>query len=212
MKLKNDFVDKLITGVKVVCVIFLLVVVAVLAIQRFSNNNIAFAGFRMFNVVTGSMIPVYEVGDVVIVKEVDPATLEVGDDITYLGKEDTFAGRVVTHRIIRIQKSTIGNIYYTQGVANDAPDPTITADQIYGKVIGKSFLMSFLSRLTENMGIFYIVIFLPIGLFMFLQIKDHIDSKYENEEDDDEYEEDDDDEYEDEEYEDDEEDEDDDDE
>ena len=180
MKFNKDALDKILTGIKIICAVFLILLVTMLAIQRFSNNDFALFGYRMFSVATGSMIPVYEVGDVVVVKEVDPATLKVDDDITYLGKEDTFAGKVVTHRIIRIQKSTIGTIFYTQGVANDAPDPTITADQIYGKVVRKSIFMSFLSRLTENMGLFYAVIFVPVGIIMFLQIKDHIDAKYED--------------------------------
>lgn len=204
MKKKNQFFDKIITLIKVVCVIFLIILVAVLAIQRFSNNSKSFAGYRFFNVATGSMIPVYNIGDVVVVKEVDTKTLKIGDDITYLGKEDTFAGKVVTHRIINIEKTNMGNIIHTQGVANDAPDPTIGEDQVYGKVIGKSLVLSILGKLTENMGLFYVIIFIPITIIMFLQIKDHIDEKNaEDDEDDEEYEdddeeyEDDDDEYED---------------
>ena len=185
-----DLVEKIITGIKIICVIVLFMLVAVLAIQRFSNNDVAIAGIRIFNVVTGSMIPVYNVGDVVIVKEVDPDTLKVGDDISYLGKEDTFAGKVITHRIIRVEKTSIGKRFITQGVANDAQDPMIDESQVYGKVLGKSYVLSVLTGLTQNMGLFYTVIFVPVAVLMFLQIKDHIDSK--NEEDDDEYEDDDD--------------------
>ena len=85
MKFNKDALDKILTGIKIICAVFLILLVTMLAIQRFSNNDFALFGYRMFSVATGSMIPVYEVGDVVVVKEVDPATLKVDDDITYFG-------------------------------------------------------------------------------------------------------------------------------
>ena len=36
-----DLVEKIITGIKIICVIVLFMLVAVLAIQRFSNNDVA---------------------------------------------------------------------------------------------------------------------------------------------------------------------------
>ena len=149
--------EKIITIVKVICVIFLICLVSILAIQRFSNNDFAIAGIRIFNVATGSMEPVYNVGYVLIVKEVEPDTLRVGDDITYLGKEDTFAGKVITHRIIRVEKTSLGKRFQTQGVANDSPDPLVDQSQVYGKVLGKSTILTLLTGLTQNMGLFYAI-------------------------------------------------------
>ena len=170
----------------------MILLVAVLALQRFSNNEIAIGGIRIFSVATESMVPKYKVGDVLIVKEVDPDTLEVGDDITYLGEVDSFAGRVVTHQIIDIEETTEGKIYHTKGIANEIEDPTIDGDQIYGKVIYKCILISLLTKLTQNMTLFFIVIFIPMAILIFLQIKESMDER--NEEDDEEDDEDEDDE------------------
>lgn len=193
-------IGTIIAIVKVICIIVLLMLIFVLALQRFSNNKLAIGGFRVFNIVTGSMVPDYVVGDVVVIKEVDPETLKLGDDITYLGKEDSFAGRVVTHRLIRIEETTIGKRYYTQGIANPSPDPVITADQIYGKVIYKCILVSALAKLMNNMALFYVVVFIPLAILIVMEIIDFAKRRKEDSEDDDEedeYEEDDDEEYED---------------
>lgn len=169
------------TIIKLICVVVLILLIIVIALQRFSNNEIAVGGYRVFNVATGSMIPKYQVGDVLIVKEVNTDDLKVGDDITYLGKVDTFAGRVVTHQIVKIEETVGGRIFHTKGIANETEDPLITADQIYGKVIYKTVVVSMLAKLMNNLTAFYIVVFVPLGILIFLQIKDRIDEKREEE-------------------------------
>lgn len=176
----NTF-EKVATILKIICVIVLLIIIAVLALQRFSNNKIAIGGIRIFNVATESMVPEYEVGDILLVRETDANSLKIGDDITYLGEEDSFANRVVTHRIIDIEEVEGEKIYHTKGIANDVEDPTITADRIYGKVIYKFVLISLLTKLMNNMVALYVVIFIPVGILIFLQIKSHIDGKNDDE-------------------------------
>lgn len=178
--------ETIITIIKVICLILLILLIGVLALQRFSNNEKAIGGFRVFNVATGSMIPKYQVGDVLIVKEQDPNTLEVGDDVTYLGEHGTFAGRVVTHQIIEIEETVGGRVFHTKGIANEAEDPTITGDQIYGKVIYKCIIISLLTKLMNNMTAFYIVFVIPFAILIFLQIKESREEKEEELDDDEE--------------------------
>lgn len=172
------------TIIKLICIVLLILLIGVLALQRFSNNAKAIGGIRVFNVATESMVPKYEVGDVLIVKEVPVDELKELDDVTYLGKVGTFNGRVVTHQIIKIEESEEGKIFHTKGIANTAEDPTIKGDQIYGKVVYKCVVISLLTKLMNNMAAFYIVIFIPIGVLAFLQIKDRIDEKREEDEND----------------------------
>lgn len=188
---KVNVLNIILTIIKIICIIFLILLIGVLAMQRFSNNKIAVGGYRVFNVATESMVPEYQVGDVIIIKETDTDSLVVGDDVTYLGKERDFTGRVVTHRIIEIEETDSGKIFHTKGIANDAEDPTITGDQIYGKVVHKCILLSLLTKLMNNMTVFYVVVFIPLGLLIFLQIKDNIDAKKEEIEDEEESDEDD---------------------
>lgn len=178
--------EKIATILKTICVVVLIFIIAILALQRFSDNEIAIGGIRIFNVATESMVPKYEVGDVLLVKEVDTDTLKIDDDITYLGEQGSFEGRIVTHRIVNIEEIDGEKIYHTKGIANDTEDPTITADRIYGKVIYKCKIVSLLTKLMNNLVALYVVIFIPIGIIIFLQIKARIDGKNDDDDDDEE--------------------------
>lgn len=133
------------------------------------------------------MKPVYNVGDVIIEKEVSPSDLKVGDDITYLGREGDFAGKIVTHRIQKIEKAEDGTYkIVTKGVANVLEDPEITDAQIQGKVLYKIRTLSFLSNvINKSLAVMYIWIFIPIGLIIFINIRrlylDATESKEEKE-------------------------------
>lgn len=197
-KEKKSVLDIIVTIIKVICTILLILLIAVLALQRFSNNEKAIGGFRVFNVATESMVPKYLVGDVLVVKEEQIDNLKIGDDVTYLGKQGTFNGRVVTHQIVAIDETENGKVFHTKGIANEVEDPTITGDQIYGKVVYKCVIISLLTKLMNNMTAFYIVVFVPFAVLISLQLKDSILGRNEEDDDDDEddeeYEEDDDDE------------------
>lgn len=188
-KEKVNVLNIIFTIIKLICVVLLVCLIAVLALQRFSNNEIAIGGYRIFNVATESMVPKYVVGDVLIVKEIDINELQTGDDVTYLGKEGSFKNRVVTHQIIQIDESENGKVFHTKGIANEVEDPTITADQIYGKVIYKCLIFSQLTKLMNNMTAFYIIVFVPFAILVSLQLKDAILGRADEDDDEDESEE-----------------------
>lgn len=184
-KIKENKVLKFIGNI-LYTLMFIIVVLMLLIVvmQRFSNNNIAIGGFRMFSVATGSMVPVYNVGDILISKEIEPEEIEVGDDLVYQGKQGTFAGKIVTHRVISIEKQEDGNYkIITQGVANNAQDPEINQTQVYGKVICKVHILSFLQKLIKNIYVFYFLIFVPVGILVYRNIKNIISINEEDDED-----------------------------
>ena len=74
-------------------------------------------GYRVFNIVSGSMEPAYSVGDLIYVKEVDPATIVPGDVITFVLNEDLV---VATHRVVRVDAEK--QRFYTKGDANETED------------------------------------------------------------------------------------------
>ena len=76
--------------IKTIIWIAVLIVVSIIVVQRVSNNKLTVAGYSIYTVVTKSMIPKYQVGDIIVVKDVDAEELNVGDDITYLGEKDSF--------------------------------------------------------------------------------------------------------------------------
>lgn len=160
--------------------LFLLVVLMliVVVLQRVTDNSITLGGIRIFTVATGSMKPVYEVGDVLIAKEIDASEIKIGDDIVYKGEKSSFSGKVITHRVITIEKQENGNYkIITKGVANESEDPEIDQTQVYGKIIYKVNSLSYIGRLIQNIYVFYFIIFIPIGLLIYKQIKNILSFK-----------------------------------
>ena len=183
-KIKENKVLKFIWNL-LYTLMFVLVVLMLLVVvmQRATNNNITIGGIRMFSVATGSMVPVYDVGDILIAKEVSPENIKVGDDIIYIGKEGSFSGKIVTHRVISIEKQDDNNYkIITQGVANTAQDPEIDQTQVYGKVIYKVHSLSFLQKMMKNIYVFYFVIFAAIVMLAYRNIKNTLNSDDENDE------------------------------
>ena len=190
-KIKENKVLKFIVNV-LYTLMFILVVLLLLVVimQRVSNNTITLGGFRMFTVATGSMVPVYDVGDILISKEIKPEKIKPGDDIVYLGKKGTFAGKIVTHRVNSIEKQEDGNYkIITQGVANNVADPEIDQTQVLGKVMCEIGILSFMQKMMKNVYVFYFVIFIPVGILVYKNVKniinmDNEDDEEENDEED----------------------------
>ena len=93
----------------------ILVVLVVLAAIFLMGSRLI--GYRVFNIVSGSMEPKYSVGDLIYVKEVDPATIQPGDVITFVLNEDLV---VATHRVTRVDAEK--QHFYTKGDANETED------------------------------------------------------------------------------------------
>lgn len=175
--LDNKFIKFLLKFIKVIVWIFVLLVIFVILVQRIFDNRVSIGSYRMFTVVTGSMDPVYKVGDVVISKEVEPSTINKGDDVVYLGEKNDFKDKIVTHRVIKIENKDNEYYFTTKGIANDYSDPVISSDQIYGKVVYKPVVLSFLSGILNTKLGFYLLIFVPVAFLIFLEILDYIKRK-----------------------------------
>ena len=111
-------------------------------------------GYRVFNIISGSMEPEYSVGDLIYVKEVDPSTIQIGDDITFVLNEDLV---VATHRVVRIDVEK--QHFYTKGLANETED---AAPVHFKNVIGvPQFhipLLGYVSNFIQNPPGMYITI------------------------------------------------------
>lgn len=171
-KLLNNKIFRFIYGtIKSIFFLCLIVYVLFLVVQRFSNNS-SIMGYRVFTIATGSMEPVYNVNDVIIVKETEYKSLKIGDDVTYLGNSSGLENMIITHRIV--EKDEKEGSLVTKGVANDTKDPKIKSNQVFGKVVYKSIILSFFTNLVRNKVGFYFIIFVPLVLVIFLEIADFV--------------------------------------
>lgn len=174
-RLLDNRIFQIVYGIfRAIVVTLLVVYLLFVIIQRVTNNSDIF-GYRVFTVATGSMEPVYNVNDVILVEEVDVSTLKVGDDVAYVGATKENKGISITHRIIRIEKNEKGeNLYFLKGVNNEYEDPAIYGHQILGKVRGKVFIVNFLNHVVKNIYGFFFLVFCPLVLVIFLEIADTI--------------------------------------
>lgn len=170
-KITENPVLKLINNI-IYVILFLIVasVLFVVILQRASNNAIALGGVRVFNIISESMIPKYNIGDVLVVKSIEPQNIKVGDDIAYIGQESTFNQKIVTHQVIKIDYENGEYIFQTKGIANILEDPLVHQNQVFGKVVYKIWILSFISKILSNVYVVFFGIFVPIVVLIFWTI------------------------------------------
>lgn len=134
------------------------VLVGVVVLLAVALVGVRLIGLQPFTVLSGSMVPTYEVGSLIYVKSVDYKELKVGDPITYMLSENT----VVTHRIIEVlvdeeDPNTIR--YFTQGDANAAPDGvSVHYKNIIGKPVFSIPYLGYVSSYIQNPPGMYVAI------------------------------------------------------
>lgn len=88
---------------------------------------------QAMTVLSGSMTPAIPAGSVVVVRPVDPSTLQVGDVATYQVKPDRAV--YVTHRVASVDHVNGTTVFTFKGDANRGADTKpVVAGQIRGKV------------------------------------------------------------------------------
>ena len=149
--------------VNTIIVLVVLSFVLMVCLQRFSNNRVSFLNYRMFTVVTGSMEPKYNIGDVLIAKEKDPSKIKVGDAISYLASKGEVKNNVVTHQVVSISKDENGKyLFHSKGIANLIEDPVVHEDQLYGVVVYKTKLLSSVRKIISTDIGMLVLIIIPI--------------------------------------------------
>jgi len=123
----------------VALILFAAVVVYLTGAQE--NHPRALFGYSAFIVLSGSMRSEIPQGSFVLVRDTDPAEIQIGDDITYIRADNS----LITHRVVGIAEDdghggTRG--FVTQGIDNPEPDrETVIADNVVGRVIFHDLLL-----------------------------------------------------------------------
>jgi signal peptidase len=95
----------------------------------------------LYVVISGSMEPVYEEGDILIVKSTDINTITEGDIIVF---DPPFGGIPIVHRVFQVIETEGSRYFITKGDSNPFPDtyyqetyPGIPKEHIIGKPLMK---------------------------------------------------------------------------
>lgn len=152
---------------KGIIIAFLVLMLAIVIFQKATDSKIAVGNIYIFQVATESMVPEYNVGDIIIVKKSDPKTIEIGDDVTYLGSASVVKNLRITHRVIEKREKDNKLYFTTKGIANENEDPEINEDNLFGKVVYKTVLFSFIGRLMTNIVVYYVAFVLVAASFSY---------------------------------------------
>lgn len=159
----------------VVLAIFMMVF-TIVSVTTFNRNDRNLFGYRAYIVQSDSMSATdFDAGDLILVKEVDASTLQVGDIISYISQNSESFGETITHKIREVTTDANGNLaFVTYGTTTDTNDETlVTAPFVLGKyekAIPK--MGSFFHFLKTPQG-YFVCIFIP---FMLLIINQAVNS------------------------------------
>ena len=140
---------------------FLTILIAFLLLGFFakkSDSGISIGGYRIYDILTGSMSPTIKPGNLVVVKETLPNEVKKNDVITFRSDITNNDGKTE---------------FITKGDANNTQDPVPLDEKLLvGKVVFQvPYLGAFLSSLQKNKLIF-------IGLLVVIILIDFIFNKF----------------------------------
>ena len=92
--------------------------------------------------------------------ETKPEKIEVGDDVVYKGLKGDFNGKVITHQVVSIEKDSNGKyMFHAKGLSNLVEDPVVYEDQLYGVVVYRMPILSFIYKIVgTTYGLFFFVV------------------------------------------------------
>lgn len=123
-----------VSNIMVVILIILLVVLVFFTIspKKTKGGIPGLGGLQLMVVLSGSMKPVFNEGDVIIVRPAPVSNIKKGDIITFKDPEDP--NRAVTHRVTDIRRDK-GLVFKTKGDANNTADRlAVPAGNIIGRM------------------------------------------------------------------------------
>lgn len=113
-----------------------MMIFTIVSVTTFDRTDRSVFGYRAFIVLSDSMKKTdFDAGDLVLIKRVDPTTLQPGDIIAYTSQNSANYGATVTHKIRSLTTDESGEPgFVTYGTTTDTDDETVVT---YPYVLGK---------------------------------------------------------------------------
>lgn len=149
-----------------------MMIFTIVSVSTFDRADRSLFGYKAFIVLSDSMSKTdFAAGDLVLVKEVDPSTLQEGDIIAYTSQNSANYGETVTHKIRSLTTDASGEPgFITYGTTTDTDDETVVT---YPYVLGKysshiAGLGSFFQFLRSTPG-YILCILVPFLILILLE-------------------------------------------
>lgn len=142
--------------------IFMIVIlffIFITAQSRLTGVEPSILGHRLYIVESGSMLPALRINSMIIAKELPASEIEVGDILSFYGKN---ADVRITHRVVEIQND--GEAFITRGDANNTNDPNpVTKDRVIGKIVFSIPLIGLIFKALSNPIAIAIIVLIGIA-------------------------------------------------
>lgn len=149
-----------------------IMIFTLISVNTFDQANRSIFGYKFFIVRSDSMSKTdFDAGDIVFVKNVDPATLQVGDIIAFTSQNPNNFGDTVTHKIREITINAYGDpAFITYGTTTDTNDETlVTYPYVLGKYTGKIPNVGLFFQFLKTTPGYILCIFVPFFLLILYQ-------------------------------------------
>ena len=149
-----------------------MMIFTIISVTTFNRNDRSLFGYKAYIVTSDSMSKTdFDAGDLILAKEVDPATIKEGDIITYMSQNPESFGETITHKVRSLTTDANGNPgFITYGTTTDTDDATIVT---YPYVLGRydkaiPNIGTFFTFLKTTQG-YFVCIFIPFMLLILYQ-------------------------------------------
>ena len=165
-----------------VLVLVIMVALCVLVLFAGSGKMPYIFGYRVLQVLSGSMQPTISDETCIVIKEADEDEIEVGDIITFVSESPDIYGFLNTHRVHDIAEDAESGetLYITKGDAYDEADAyPVSFDQIEGKYVGElpfGRLIFKGIRFLSDRDHYFLIVILPLSLCCVSYVKQIFDS------------------------------------
>lgn len=147
----------------------LIIMLMFISVIKLSGQTPTICGYQLYTIITGSMEPKIEVGDVILSKVMSTNTeLKVGDIITYEGATGDYEGKIITHEIIEIDENT--GLITAKGIANTVADAVIEQEQVISVMVCKIEVLTIIYSMLSNNIIFFMIIIIPLVALLIHEI------------------------------------------
>ncbi len=166
-----DLIKNIITWIVVVIAV-LMMIFTIISATTLDRNNRSLFGFKMYKILSDSMKATdFAAGDLIFVKEVDPATLKEGDIISYTSTNTDNFGEVITHKIRRLTTDESGSPgFVTYGTTTNEDDPkVVTYPYVLGKYCGKLPKLGYFFEFLQTTPGYIVCILIPFVLLILSQ-------------------------------------------
>ena len=170
MKVWNA-VRNILVGLVVVLAVCMMIF-TVVSVSTFDRSDRSLFGYKAFIVLSDSMSKTdFDAGDLVLVREVDPATLQEGDIIAYISQNQENYGATVTHKIRKLTTDAGGEPgFVTYGTTTDTDDElVVTYPYVLGKYSGRIPKVGTFFQFLKSTPGYIVCILIPFLLLILLE-------------------------------------------